>query len=128
MPITLDFRDNGVIIWERGVITDDQFLNAEYEIYDHKFKGDFQYQLAVMSEVTDFHVSSETMLKVAEIDKNHPNKCKQYAVVVAASDKIFGMCRQWNMNSEDDLFITNVVRNLDDALSWFRKHDIEIKI
>ena len=65
---------------------------------------------------------------LAEMDVGAPKNSKQFACVVAPTDVLFGMSRQWNMQSEQDNFENNVVRSLDEAIAWFGTKGIEIDI
>ena len=128
MPIEIDHKDDGVIIWEWGVITDQEFLHAAAEIYHHEGVENYRYQLAEMSRVTDFQVSPQIMRRVAEIDMEAVKNYPQHAIVVASSDLVYGMNQIWRNVSEGESFITNVVRTLDEALKWLKQKGIDVEL
>lgn len=128
MSIVCEFRSNGVIIWHSGVITGNDLIQANKEIYSHKYDDVFEFQLADLSNVEEFDVSMEDMRILAKMDYEIKIDTKQFACAVAPSDLLFGMSRSWNIQSEKDDFENNVVRRMDEAIAWFKSKGIYIKV
>ena len=127
MPIKCEFRPNGVIIWHSGIITGKDLLDANHEIYSYQYNQDLQFQLADLTKVEKFDVSKDDMAALAIMDSEVKKDNCQYACSVAPTDLLFGLSRTWNIQAESENFITNVVRNRDEALAWYKSHGIIIE-
>jgi len=128
MPVKTEYRKNGVILWHEDIVTGEQLIAVNKEIYSHEFQEDFQFQLLVLTDVTEFNVSSRDMKTLADMDTKAERDCKQYACVVARDDFLFGMSRMWNIQADEENFESRVVREIDEALSWLNSKGIEVKI
>lgn len=128
MSIECEFRSNGVIIWHRGIITGNDLIQSNKDIYSHKYDEGLEFQLADLTEVEKFDVSSEYMRKLAKMDLSAKKDKKQFACVVAPTDLLFGMARSWNIQSEKDDFENNVVRSMGEAIAWFKSKGIYISL
>jgi len=127
VPVQLEYREHGVILWHWGVVTGDEVIPANREIYRHVFADAFRFQLIDLAHVTDWRLTAEDMRTLALDDADLTGPHPQVAAVVATSDYLYGMCRMWNMMAETDSFRTYVVRSVDEALELFREHDIELE-
>ncbi|PCJ55056.1 MAG: hypothetical protein COA79_21200 [Planctomycetota bacterium] len=127
MPVKLDFRKNGVILWHEGVIVDADLINCQKELMSHEFEEEFQFQLIEGTNIEEFNVSANTMQGLGSSDSEIKNVNKQYAVAVAPNDLIFGMGRIWQAFAEDELFISCLVKTFDEAISWLKENGIEIE-
>ena len=96
MPSLLDFRTEGVFIFNYGVVTGREILASNRAIYNHQFTGDFVYQVAMNGRVEEFTAEPEDMRKLAEMDRAFVGHSPLLGVVVAESDYLFGMCRMWH--------------------------------
>lgn len=128
MSIICDFKSNGVIAWHQGVINSNDLIQANKKIYSHKYDEGLEFQLIDVTKVEEFNVSPEDMRILAEMDRNEIKHKKQFACVVAPSDSLFGMARMWNIQSEENNFENNVVRSMEEAITWFKSKDIKISV
>ncbi|MFC1542492.1 hypothetical protein ACFL4M_01210 [Pseudomonadota bacterium] len=128
MSIELEFKSNGVIIWHSGVVTGEDLILANKDVYSYKYDEGLLFQLADLSDVEDFDVSSNDMATLAAMDKQFIKGIKQFGCTVAPTDVLFGFSRQWNMQAEKDVFHTNVVRSMDEAITWFASKGITVTL
>ncbi|MEM7469143.1 MAG: hypothetical protein AAF387_19980 [Pseudomonadota bacterium] len=126
MPTLLEFRTEGVFIWNYGVLTGREILASNRAIYDYQFEGDFIYQIAMNGQLEEFAAEPEDMRKLAEMDRAYVGHAAQIGIVVAESDYLFGMCRMWNQQAETDSFHATVVRHVRDAQSLLKARGIEV--
>ena len=128
MPITCQFKPNGVIIWHSGVIDGKELIQTNKDIYAHHFEDGLLFQLAELSGVDKFNVSGKDMQQLALMDSLHKKEISntQYACVVAPDETLFAKSRQWNLQSDADDFQTNVVRSMDEAVAWYKSKGINI--
>ena len=125
MPIKLEFRAEGTFIWNYGVVTGREILASNRAIYDHKFDGEFLYQIAMNSQVEKLTAQPDDMRKLAEMDREMIGDAAQIGIVVAESDYLFGMSRMWNQQAETDSFHATVVRTVDEAIELLAARGID---
>ena len=128
MTIKFEFRDNGVIMWHSANITGSEVLQANSDVYSHKYDRGLEFQLIDLSEVSEFHASSSDMMMLAKMDRDVKKDKKQFACVVTPSDLLFGISRQWSIQSEGDDFETNVVRSIHESIIWLESKGISVSI
>ena len=132
MPIDLQFYSNGVIIHESGIITDDEFIAAVEKIYDHDYEDGLQFQLADLSNVTDFRVSVDTMRDVGTRDlKESKALPTQHLVVVAPPASYTRLMNEvWAIWVKDHQQMpsvrTNLVDAFSEALEWLASRGVDI--
>ncbi len=128
MSITCEFKPNGVLVWHKGIISGNDFFQANHDIHSHEYHDGFQFQLIDLTEVDKLNVTAEEIRKLAKMDQNSRKFKKRFACVVAPTDHLFAMSRVWNMQSEGDYFETNVVHTMRDAIEWFESKGIRIHL
>jgi len=130
LPIETEFRTNGVILWHSGVITGQEVIETNDAIYKHQYEGRLLFQLADLSDVEEFNVSSNDMKHIADMDRLYKEAIHniQYCCVVAPSDALYARSRQWNIQAQEDDFHANVVRSMDKAIAWFKSKGITVSI
>jgi hypothetical protein len=128
LSIICEFKPNGVIVWHREVITDDDLFKANKELYSHIYDEGFQFQLLDLSEVVEFDVSDEAMRYLADMDRKFKKDTKQFACVVAPTSHTIAKSTLWKILSTEDDFENKVVNNIDDAIEWFKLKGININL
>lgn len=128
MPIINQFKPTGVIMWHRGVVTDEELIAANAEVCAHPDCADFHFQLINLLEVTEFNATPHGMQQLALMDRQVVRNRQQFACVVAPDDLSFGMSRIWNAHADENEFRAHVVRSLEEAVNWFAKNGIEVEI
>ncbi len=126
MPIRHQFFRNGVLIWNWGVITGEEVIPANREIYEHQFDAPFEFQLCDMSEVTDMLLTSDDIRTIAEDDARNTINQAQVSIIVAPTDFVYGMCRMWGFQAETETFATYVVRTKKEAFEILSKNNIHL--
>ncbi|NWF36919.1 hypothetical protein [Mariprofundus sp. KV] len=128
MPIVPEYKPNGVIVWHSGIVTGDEFFSANGQVYSHKYDEGLLFQLLEFSNVEEVKLSSHEIKSLANMDKNRVKETEQFACVVAPTDTLYGFSRQWNIQAENDAFHTNVVRSMDEAITWFASKGITVTL
>ena len=128
MSIELEFKSNGVIIWHSGVVTGEDLILANKNVYSYKYDEGLLFQLADLSDVEDFDVSSNDMATLAAMDKQFIKGIKQFGCTVAPTDVLFGASRQWSAQAQRDGFDSHVVRSMDEAIAWFKSKGITVTL
>lgn len=128
MSIICDFKPNGVIVWHREIIDNNDLIKANKEIYSHIYDQGFQFQLLDLSEVVEFDVSNETMRYLADMDRKFKKDKKQFACVVTPNSHTIAKSTLWKILSSEDDFENKIVDDIDDAIAWFKSKDININL
>ena len=131
MSIALEFYDNGVILRHSGIITDEELIQAENDIYDHEYPEQLQFQIIDLAEVEAFQASDETMRYLGQKDhaqskiRNH-----QFVVVIAPMH-----CRTKTMiwevwaqdkDSREPTIFTEIVNTTEEAIKWLEGNRVNV--
>jgi hypothetical protein len=133
MPIELQFHDNGVVIRESGIISDNDFMDAVDAIYAHKYPDGLHFQLADLSSVTEFSVSADTMRSVGTRDLRESKALPtQHLVVVAPPSSYTRLMNKvweiWAMDNDHAPSVkTNIVNTFPEAIAWLETFGIQVK-
>jgi len=126
VPVTIEYRPNGVILWHRDVITDDMLLQANQAIYEHDYPQGMRFQIVELSGVTSYDVTADTMRRLAEMDvQQGPDAL---ACAIAPDDLTYGMCRIWITMADDGPLNIEIFRNPQDATAWLSSHGIDVEL
>ena len=126
MPITNEYRPDGVILWHHGQITDDMLLEANRAIYEHDYPQGMRFQVIDLSDVTSYDVTGETMRQLAAMDvEQSPDAL---ACAIAPDDLTYGMCRIWITMAEEGPLQIEIFRSPDDATAWLHSQGIDIEL
>ena len=113
----LDPTNKFVLATFKGVVTD----NDLYE-YCHALGVDFPKgvsELVDLSAIEDFHVSSEGIRRLAELDAEFTQRTIELPVAFfVSSELIFGMARMYQMLSEPYSDSKKVFRDFTEAKAW----------
>lgn len=126
MPSQLEYRDNGVIFWNYGVLTAREILASNKAIYAHDFGDSYVYQIAVNNRITEFSASPADMRDLAAMDQSLAGAAPQIGIAVAGSDYLYGMLRMWNQQAETDTFETTVVRSVEEAQAVLLERGVNV--
>ena len=101
MSYELIWEDRGVLFQFQNVVTGDELVQSNLDVYaDPKFES-IEYELAMFSDSVEFEASSETVRRVAnmhaEASKRNPNII---VAIVASQLVIRGLANLYRLNSE----------------------------
>ncbi len=101
MPYELIWEDRGVLWRFRYVVTGDELVQANLDIYsDPRFES-IEYQLAIFSDSVVFEASSETVRYVAGLDAGASKKNPKVVVLVVASQTVIrGLANLYRIQHE----------------------------
>lgn len=131
MPFALEFHNNGVFLIFTGVVTDEDLLESDDDLYGHVYPDGLQFQLVDLTEVRDFRASHKTMRYLGEKDREYSQTHgKQKIAVIApthgrANSIVWEVWAQDN-STEDPALLTKIVDSHLEAVTWLRKNGIEI--
>lgn len=96
MPYSSYWEQQGVLFVFSGIVTDQDLLEANLDIYDDPRFMDLRYEVANFLDVTEFNVTSDMIRKVADLDyaasKRNPNIA---VAIVDTSAVIKGLANMW---------------------------------
>lgn len=131
MSYRLEFRSNGVFLIFAEVVTDDDLLKSDDELYGHDYPEGLQYQLVDLSEVRDFQASHKTMRYLGEKDREFSQTHGNQLIVVIAPTQGRANSIVWEVwaqdnSTEDPALLTKIVDTRLEAVTWLKKHGIDV--
>ena len=101
MPYELIWEDRGVLWRFRDVVTGEELVQANLDIYsDPKFES-IKYELVNFSDSVVFKASSETVRLVAEMDAEASKRNQKIVVVIVASQTVIqGLANLYRLQHE----------------------------
>lgn len=131
MAYQLEFRSNGVFLIFAEVVTDDDLLKSDDELYGHDYPEGLQFQLVDLSEVRDFQASHKTMRYLGEKDREFSQTHGNQLIVVIAPTQGRANSIVWEVwaqdnSTEDPALLTKIVDTRLEAVTWLKKHGIDV--
>lgn len=114
-----------------GVVTDDELLSSDHDIYAHVYPEGMQFQLVDLDEVTDFQGSMDTLRYLGEKDRELAQKAghRRYIVVIAPSQgrrqSILWQVWAQDTNTDDPVILTKIVHSIEEAREWLHENDVD---
>ena len=130
MPIAMEFYDNGVVVRHTGVITDDELLQAERDIYDYVYREQLQFQIIDLADVEVSQASGETMRFLGQTDYALAKSLdRQHIVVVAPthgrSQSIIWEVWVQDADAHDPAILMEIVNTIDEAIRWLGNNGVK---
>jgi hypothetical protein len=130
MSIILEFYKNGVVLRHSGIITDEELLQAEHDIYDHAYPEQLQFQIVDLVEVEDFPASDETMRLLGQKDHALAKTLNRQHIVVIAPNIYRNKGIIWEKwaqgtNTHNPAILTRVVKTAEEAIQWLEGHGVD---
>lgn len=131
MPIALEFYKNGVVIRHTGIITDEELIQAEREIYSHLRLEQLQFQIVDLTEVRDFKASADTMRHLGQTDYTKAHSLNRQHVAVIAPSQGRAMSSIWeawakDKDIDDPAILTKIVNTTEEAKKWLEENGINV--
>ena len=119
MPYETRWETEGVHWIYSGVLSDDDVLRSNLEIYDDPRFDTIRYQILNLLEVEEFAASTETMRTVSRMDKDQAVRNPNVKVaIVATAELIRGMANVYTLSAGDNFLEVQVFENEADAREW----------
>ncbi len=132
MATVLEFYRNGVVVRHQGVVTDQEMLETERGIYSHAYPVPLEFQIADLSQVSDFRVSLETMRDVGRMDRDMARSLKRQHVAVIAPSQGRAMAIVWQAwateGGQSSSLVTTKVNTISEAQDWLRGQGIDVDL
>ena len=125
MPIQIEHTQDGFGIEFKcsGIVTGEDIIAANKEIYNDDNFLKQRYQIVDRSNCETYQVSNEEIRIIAQQDtaaaKKNPNVI---IAIVSATDLQFGISRMYQALVGDKGFLTEVFRERKSAEEWIEKH------
>lgn len=131
MTFALEFQPNGVFLTFADVVTDEDLLESDRELYEHAYPAGLQFQLVDLTHVRDFQASHKTMRFLGEKDREFSQTHgRQWIAVIAPthgrSNTIVWEVWAQDTSTADPALLTKIVDNREEALAWLKANGIEV--
>lgn len=120
MPYQITWRTNGVYWRYYGVLSGNELLQSNFDIFGDERFDDLRYQIVDLTDVEEVEVTEKHMRKVAHLDMAASRSNPRVKVaVVAQTDAAAKLSDLYEKFCEDKSpWITKLFRNLVDAEAW----------
>lgn len=119
MPYRFEFDPVNKVLLSRfeGRLTDESAVEFYEVAWKYARATDASAGIVDFSSVTEFPVSSETLLQLARRKSDLPNAAGRPRVVVAPQTHAYGLFRMFQIAGEQTRPLLQVVRTMDEALA-----------
>jgi len=130
MSFDLKFLDSGVVLTFADVVTDDNLLESDQQLYGHAYPQGMRYQLVDLTEVRDFQASHQTMRYLGEKDREYAQTHGRVLIAVVAPTHGRANSIVWEVwaqdtSTADPALLTKVVDNREEAIAWLSEYGFE---
>jgi hypothetical protein len=123
MAIQINYLDNGIgiEIIASGIVTGEEIIKAQEEIYNEENLQKQKYQIIDRTHCTEYQVSSEDIERISDID-NRASEVNSYIIiaVVSSTPLQYGMTRMWQAYIKEDRFMTKIFVDRKSADEWIK--------
>ena len=119
MPYEIHWEDEGIRWVFVGIVTDDDLLRCNLELYDDARFESIQYEIADFRAGESFTVTPKTLRRVARMDRDQAVRNPNVKVAVIATAAVQkGLARMYALSGGDTLWVTEVFDTEEDARVW----------
>lgn len=119
MPYTIQWKEKGLYWIYAGEVSDQEMLASYSDLYDDPRFLDIEYEIVDYLAVTSYDVSSDTIFKIAQMDKAASKRNPHVKVaVIADSQMIKGMSRMWQLAGGASVWESKIFDDGVAALEW----------
>ena len=125
MPIQINYLDKGtgIEIIASGIVTGEQIINANKEIYNEENLYKQRYQIIDRSHCSKYEVFAEEIEAIAEIDNQASEKNPNIIIALVSTTSIqYGMTEMWRAYLKNDLFVTRNFLDRESANKWIKTY------
>ena len=123
MAVRINYLDNGIgiEIIASGIVTGEEIIKAQEEIYNEENLQKQKYQIIDRTHCTEYQVSSEDIERISDID-NRASEVNSYIIiaVVSSTPLQYGMTRMWQAYIKEDRFMTKIFADRKSADEWIK--------
>jgi len=119
MPYETHWEDEGIRWVFKGIVTDDDLLRCNLELYDDARFESIRYEIADFRAGESFTVTAKTLRRVARMDRDQAVRNPNVKVAVIATAAVQkGLARMYALSGGDTLWVTEVFDTEEDARAW----------
>jgi len=122
MPYQIEWRDCGVYWTYTGVVTGEDILQSNFDIYGDERFDDLRYEIVNLLEAEKVEVSERHMQKVAHLDSAaaRTNTNIRVAVVAREAEAVF-LQTLYSKFSKENGWPTRLFESVEDAEAWVKR-------
>jgi hypothetical protein len=119
MPYETHWEDKGIRWVFSGIVTDDDLLRCNLELYDDERFESIRYEIADFRAGESFTVTAKTLRRVARMDRDQAVRNPSVKVAVIATAAVQkGLAQVYALSGGDTLWVTEVFDTEEDARAW----------
>jgi len=119
MPYETHWEDEGIHWVFSGIVTDDDLLRCNLELYDDARFESIRYEIADFRAGESFTITAKTLRRVARMDRDQAvcNPSVKVAVIATAAVQK-GFAQVYALSGGDTSWVTEVFDSEEDARAW----------
>ena len=122
MPYETHWEDEGIHWVFSGIVTDDDLLRCNLELYDDARFESIRYEIADFRAGESFTVTAKTLRRVARMDRDQAVRNPSVKVAVIATAAVQkGLAQVYALSGGDTPWVTEVFDSEEDARAWFAR-------
>ena len=122
MPYELSWEDSGVVFRFSGVVSDEELVAANEEVYASPLFPIMRYQIFDVSMIEKFQVSSEAVRAAADSDRSAAkrNPDVKVAIIITSSPFLRGLANMYALSHEahGGSWVTETFEREEDGRAW----------
>jgi len=117
----ITFNNHGVTAIFSGVITSQEIYDANTEILTHPDFPSLSYQLCIFQNVSDFKISTNEMMLVAQRDADASKiNANVKVAIVTDSSLVYGLGRMYEAFADESNWQTEIFWKIEEAHDWLK--------
>ncbi|HKK19649.1 MAG TPA: hypothetical protein VJ952_13300 [Opitutales bacterium] len=122
MPYHIEWRDRGVYWTYTGLVTGDDILQSNFDIYGDARFDDLKYEIVNLLEAEKIGVSERHMQKIAHLDAAaaRTNTNIRVAIVAREADAVY-LQKLYTKHSKDHGWPTQLFESVQAAEAWVKR-------
>ncbi len=124
MPIKIKYTEDGLGIKyiAYGLVTGNDIIEANKDIYSRKDFSNYRYKIADRTECTEYRVNGSEVRVIADQEKEAAKINSDFIVaLISKSDNQYGMTRMYHAYMGDEGFLSEVFSDEKSAVAWINK-------
>ncbi len=125
MPIFVNFSKDGtrVEFISEGIVTGDEIIETNKKIYTRNSLARLKYKIIDRTACTDYRVTSEDVLAIANQDKAAAKINPHIVVLLISTTPVqYGMSRMWQAYTNETGFHPEIFTDRESADAWLNAH------
>ncbi|ADE55575.1 hypothetical protein [Coraliomargarita akajimensis] len=125
MPFTTEWIEHGVIWRYSGILTGEELIQSNLDIYGDPRFDDLRFQIVDLREITELDVNDRCMKRIAHLDMAAARTNPRIRVAVIEGKAHSHLNNAYLSSVQDGHWPAAAFSSEAEALQWARRHDTD---